>query len=60
MIGDFNIVNDSSEHQGGNHSSYSRKFCYFSKFIFKNNLLDVGFTSSNFTWYNNQRELARL
>ncbi|XP_039132268.1 uncharacterized protein LOC120269046 [Dioscorea cayenensis subsp. rotundata] len=59
LIGDFNTVVSLNEFQGGSHIYYRRKARIFSDFINLNNLLDVNFNGSRFTWYNNQRGASR-
>lgn len=47
------------EHKGGHHSYYSQKAHLFSNFIASYELLDIGYIGSDFTWCNNQIDLAR-
>lgn len=58
-MGDFNAVVFLDEHRGGSHYYYSRKASVFAEFIATNNLLDVNYVSSPYTWCNNQQGLAR-
>lgn len=58
-MGDLNAVITQEEHRGGAHYYYRRKASVFSKFIATNNLLDVNFVGSPYTWCNNQQGLAR-
>lgn len=59
ILGDFNAVISQEEHRGGSHYYYSRKADAFTNFIVTNNLLTVNFIGSQFTWCNNQQDLAR-
>lgn len=59
LIGDFNAITSLNEFQGGSQIYYRRKDHVFSDFIISNNLLDVNFIGSNFTWCNNQYGTAR-
>lgn len=54
----INAVVSQDEHRGGSHYYYSRKAYVFSEFIALNNLLDVNYVGSPFTWCNNQQGLA--
>lgn len=62
-MGDFNVVVSMDEHSGGSHYYYSRKALVkalvFSEFIATNNLHDVNYVGSPYTWCNNQQGLAR-
>ncbi|XP_039144058.1 uncharacterized protein LOC120281255 [Dioscorea cayenensis subsp. rotundata] len=64
LIGDFNAIVSLSEFQGGSPIYYRRKARVFSDFIAINNLIEVNFASSSYTWCNNQlgnaRKWARL
>lgn len=44
---------------GGNFSHYASKSSFFSDFILSNNLFDLGFSGSRFTWCNGQTGHAR-
>lgn len=58
--GDFNGITSLKEHRGGIFFPYyASKAGAFSNFIFDNNLLDLGFSGSIFTWCNGQVGLAR-
>lgn len=59
LSGDFNAISSREEHRGGNFSHYASKSSFFSDFIFSNNLFDLGFSGSRFTWCNGQEGLAR-
>lgn len=59
LMGDFNAVVSQEEHHGGAHYYYRRKALAFSDFIATNNLLDVNYVGSQYTWCNNQQGLAR-
>ncbi|XP_039146778.1 uncharacterized protein LOC120283989 [Dioscorea cayenensis subsp. rotundata] len=59
LIGDFNTIASLDEFQGGSRSYYRRKARVFSDFISVNNLFDVNYTGSRFTWCNNQYGVAR-
>lgn len=59
IIGDFNAIASLKKFQGGSQIYYRRKARVFSDFIISNNLLEVNFTSSSFTWCNNQSGTAR-
>lgn len=59
IIGDFNAVVDLNKHKGGSHYYYVRKARIFLTLLIKNNHLDIGFISSNYTWCKNQIDLAR-
>ncbi|XP_039118690.1 uncharacterized protein LOC120254702 [Dioscorea cayenensis subsp. rotundata] len=59
ILGDFNTVLSRNEHRGRNFSYYLRKSRYFSDFINNNNLLDLKFIGSPYTWCNNQIGPAR-
>ncbi|XP_039116586.1 uncharacterized protein LOC120252479 [Dioscorea cayenensis subsp. rotundata] len=58
-MGDFNAVVSQEEHRGGAHYYYRRKALAFSEFIAANNLLDINYVGSQYTWCNNQQGLAR-
>lgn len=64
ILGDFNSILSRVEHRGGSFSYYSCKSCVFNAFIDSNNLLDLKYVSSTYTWCNNQhgstRRWARL
>ncbi|KAJ0963505.1 hypothetical protein J5N97_028627 [Dioscorea zingiberensis] len=59
LVGDFNSILHPGEHKGGNPDYYSIKSRHFSDFISQNQLFDLGFYGTPFTWCNNQRGLAR-
>lgn len=59
LIGDFNAVASPSEYRGGSPIYYRRKARVFSEFIAINNLMEVNFAGSNYTWCNNQSGNAR-
>ncbi|KAJ0969863.1 hypothetical protein J5N97_022740 [Dioscorea zingiberensis] len=59
LLGDFNAILNPTEHRGGNFDHYSAKAKLFSDFINENQLFDLGFIGSPFTWCNNQIGLAR-
>ncbi|XP_039145509.1 uncharacterized protein LOC120282722 [Dioscorea cayenensis subsp. rotundata] len=59
IMGDFNSIISKEEHRGGSNYYYSRKASVFAEFIASNNLLDVNFVGSSYTWCNNQQGLAR-
>ncbi|KAH7659849.1 DNase I-like protein [Dioscorea alata] len=59
LIGDFNAIASLNEFQGGSRNYYRSKARVFSDFIFLNNVLDVNYISSRFTWCNNQVGAAR-
>lgn len=59
LAGDFNAIVSASEHKGGNFRNYSSKAKNFSNFISQNNLLVLGFSSSNFTWCNGHSRSSR-
>lgn len=59
LIGDFNSIVSLNELRGGSHLYYRRKARVFSDFIIANNLLEVNFSGSKFTWCNNQAGIAR-
>lgn len=52
MIGDFNSIVSTREHLGGSYYYYyyARKAHNFAYFISVNQLLDVGYTSTTFSW----------
>ncbi|KAH7653288.1 DNase I-like protein, partial [Dioscorea alata] len=52
LNGDFNAITGPEKHWGGDFSNYSSKANLFSKFIFDNNLHDLGFSRVCFTWCN--------
>ncbi|XP_039118470.1 uncharacterized protein LOC120254421 [Dioscorea cayenensis subsp. rotundata] len=54
ILGDFNSVLSRSKHKGGSFSYYSRKSRLFLDFVDSNNLLDLKYTGSPYTWCNNQ------
>lgn len=58
IMGDFNAVVSQDEHRGGSHYYYSIKAFVF-RFISTNNLLDVNYVGSLYTWCNIQHGLAR-
>ncbi|KAJ0960613.1 hypothetical protein J5N97_001489 [Dioscorea zingiberensis] len=59
LMGDFNTILNPDEHRGGSYNYYSTKSRVFNDFISQNQLCDLGFYGTPFTWYNNQRGLAR-
>lgn len=59
IMGDFNAMVSQDEHRGGSHYNYNRKALLFTDFITSNNLLDVNFVGSPYTWCNNKQGLAR-
>lgn len=59
LVGDFNAVVSLTEFQGGSPIYYHRKAHVFSNFITINNLMEVNFLGSSFTWFNNQLGTAR-
>lgn len=59
LAGDFNEILSANEHKGGNCRSYSSKAKIFYNFILQNNLLDLGFSGSNFTWCNGHSRSSR-
>lgn len=56
---DFNAISSSKEHKGRPFRNYSSKSKLFSSFILENNLFDLEFGGSCFTWCNDQDGLAR-
>lgn len=50
ILGDFSTVVSQEKHRGGSHYYYSRKAFVFSEFIATNNLLDVKYVGSPYTW----------
>lgn len=58
MAGDFNAILYDLDFKGRYSRSYSLKSSFFKNFVNKNNLLDLGFVGSRFTWSNNQLGLA--
>ncbi|KAJ0975885.1 hypothetical protein J5N97_017850 [Dioscorea zingiberensis] len=59
LVGDFNAIRNSEEHRGGGFNHYSSKSKCFNDFITDNQLFDLGFIGSPFTWCNNQLGLTR-
>lgn len=59
LTGDFNDIMFEEEHKGGSFRNYSSKSKAFTTFIQSNNLLDLGFTGSCFTWCNGHDGLTR-
>lgn len=59
VLGDFNSILCKSEHRGGLFAYYDRKSRFFLDFVNSNNLIDLNFTGSSYTWCNNQSGLAR-
>ncbi|KAJ0986430.1 hypothetical protein J5N97_004786 [Dioscorea zingiberensis] len=59
LMGDFNAILNDEEHRGGSFDHYSPKSKLFNEFVSGNQLLDLGFSGSPFTWCNNQLGLAR-
>lgn len=52
-LGNFNSVLSCTEHKGGSFSYYARKSRFFFNFVNINNLLDLKFSDSPYTWCNN-------
>ncbi|KAJ0976534.1 hypothetical protein J5N97_012008 [Dioscorea zingiberensis] len=59
LVGDFNAILSNEEHRGGGFDHYLAKSKAFNDFINDNELHDLGFHGSPFTWTNNQSGLAR-
>lgn len=59
VLGDFNSVLSRNEHKSGSFTYYTRKSRYFADFVDQNNLLDLKFTGSSYTWCNNKLSSAR-
>ncbi|KAJ0983259.1 hypothetical protein J5N97_011514 [Dioscorea zingiberensis] len=59
LTGDFNAILSTEEHRGGGFDHYSTKSKYFSEFISANQLFDLGYYGSPYTWCNKQNGLAR-
>lgn len=58
LSGDFNATINKEKHKGSSFKNYAPKSKSFSKFIFKNSLIDLNFIGSHFTWCNDQDGLA--
>lgn len=58
ILGDFNSILHRSEHKRGSFTYYDSKARFFPDFIEGNNLMDLNFSGSSFTWCNNQSGLA--
>ena len=59
VIGDFNIIGDISDKQGGS-CNISKRVEEFQEFINASNLFDVPFNGLNYTWYNNRAGDANI
>ncbi|KAJ0972346.1 hypothetical protein J5N97_020305 [Dioscorea zingiberensis] len=59
LVGDFNAILNSTEHRGGTFDHYSIKSRHFNDFVSRNQLFDLGYQGSPYTWCNNQGGLAR-
>ncbi|KAJ0963753.1 hypothetical protein J5N97_028875 [Dioscorea zingiberensis] len=59
LMGDFNAILSPDELRGGLFDYYSAKTKLFSEFVTVNQLFDLGFIGTPFTWCNNQLGLAR-
>ncbi|KAJ0981709.1 hypothetical protein J5N97_009964 [Dioscorea zingiberensis] len=59
LVGDFNAILTTEDHRGGSFDHYSAKSKSFNNFVSNNQLLDLGYHGSPFTWSNNQNGLAR-
>lgn len=59
VTSDFNAIFFPNEHRRGNFFNYVAKPRSFSDFVFRNNLLDLGFVGPEFSWCNGQSGLAR-
>lgn len=59
ILRDFNSILHRSEHSGGLFGCYDRKACFFLDFAENNNLVDLNFSGTPFTWCNYQSGLAR-
>lgn len=52
LTGDFIAILNDNEHKGGAFRNYASKANIFMNFIFANNLFDLGYIGSNFTYCN--------
>ncbi|KAJ0967671.1 hypothetical protein J5N97_024588 [Dioscorea zingiberensis] len=59
LMGDFNAILNSEEHRGGCFDHYAAKAKHFTDFISSNQLFDLGFYGTPYTWCNNQSGMAR-
>ncbi|KAJ0968806.1 hypothetical protein J5N97_021683 [Dioscorea zingiberensis] len=59
ILGDFNAILNCEEHRGGTFDNYRAKSKLFNEFINENQLFDLGFLGTPYTWCNNQLGLAR-
>ncbi|KAJ0981340.1 hypothetical protein J5N97_009595 [Dioscorea zingiberensis] len=59
LMGDFNAILNSEEHRGGCFNHYSIKAKHFADFVSNNQLFDLGFFGTPYTWCNNQNGLGR-
>lgn len=59
IVGDFNAITFTDKHKGTTFHYYGRKAFLFNNFISNNSLIDVGFTSSMYSWCNGQRGQSR-
>lgn len=59
IVGDFNAITFTDKHKGCTFHYYGRKAFLFNNFISNNSLIDVGFSSSMYSWCNGQRGQSR-
>lgn len=59
IVGDFNAITFTDKHKGTTFHYYGRKAFLFNNFISNNSLIDVGFSSSMYSWCNGQRGQSR-
>ncbi|XP_073101452.1 uncharacterized protein [Elaeis guineensis] len=60
LIGDFNVITDSTEKRGGRGFNADIEVREFRNFVNSSSLIDLGFSGSAFTWCNNRFGHARV
>uniref|UniRef100_A0A6J0PFK6 Uncharacterized protein LOC109505348 n=1 Tax=Elaeis guineensis var. tenera TaxID=51953 RepID=A0A6J0PFK6_ELAGV len=60
LISDFNVITSSNEKLGGQAFTADIEVCEFRNFVNFSAVIDVGFSGSAFTWWNNRFGQARI